>query len=144
MARSNVPWNTIAVVGAGVYLWHAGYLPRWLESVGNLLPGTIPSPTPVPVPISSPTPTPVPTPVPTPTPTPIPVTIPVTIPGPEPTPVPVPTAAQIQAWAASIGLPACIGQAFVNQYSRLPGTIGELDSWGTSSGHKHSDGSWHC
>ncbi len=54
------------------------------------------------------------------------------------------TAAQKASWAASIGLPVCIADAFVAQKGRLPATLDELDQWGNSTGHRHADGSWSC
>ena len=58
----------------------------------------------------------------------------------------VPTAAQVAAWAQNINLGSngvCIGTAFVAQYGRLPGSVSELQTWGTQSGHL-VNGNWVC
>ena len=52
--------------------------------------------------------------------------------------------AAINQWAANIGVPACVGSLFVQQFGRLPGNVPELDSWGDGAGYHHPDGSWTC
>ena len=54
------------------------------------------------------------------------------------------SAGAIQAWAAGISLPVCVGQAFCTDHGRLPQSIQELNSWGDANGMHKSDGSWVC
>lgn len=55
------------------------------------------------------------------------------------------TPEQIDAWARGIGLPRCVGEEFVAQYSRLPQSIPELENWGNSTGRRNpSTGVWTC
>lgn len=67
-----------------------------------------------------------------------------------PTPSPPPSgggecsAGNIGAWARSLGLPDCIGQAFCAQFGRLPRSLDELNNWGMQRGYRQSNGVWGC
>ena len=54
------------------------------------------------------------------------------------------TTADKLAWSAAIGLPICIADAFCVQYDRLPASMTELNTWGTSTGYRLPDGTWTC
>ncbi len=54
------------------------------------------------------------------------------------------TTSEKAAWAAAIGLPVCIADAFCAAYGRLPASLAELNSWGNATGYRQPDGTWSC
>lgn len=52
-------------------------------------------------------------------------------------------AASKAAWAAAIGLPLCIADAWCATHAQLPATMTELDNWGNATGYQVNN-QWTC